>query len=174
MRAWVSEVADTHYCWLGDGPDPFPYMVREFQSIIGREARGQCAALPRRRSADLVVACVGGGRTRPDLLGIRRHISRSSAWRQRAVSAIGRASRGPPRDEVPAAPRRGGPDQRGPLHLGGTGLSGIGPEHAHLAPRAGRVHPGGRRRGDRRALHTGRDEGSSARSICARPRLGAA
>jgi len=62
MRAWVSEVADTHYC-LGSvmGPHPFPYMVREFQSIIGREARGQCAALLDGAAPDLVVACVGGG-----------------------------------------------------------------------------------------------------------------
>ena len=61
MREWVTCVEDTHYC-LGSvmGPHPFPWMVREFQSIIGAEAHDQMIA----RGAgipDAVVACVGGG-----------------------------------------------------------------------------------------------------------------
>lgn len=61
MREWVTCVADTHYC-LGSvmGPHPFPWMVREFQSIIGREAAEQLRALGV-EAPDLVVACVGGG-----------------------------------------------------------------------------------------------------------------
>ncbi|MDC0295217.1 tryptophan synthase subunit beta [bacterium] len=61
MRDWMSSVEDTHYI-IGSviGPHPFPMMVRDFQSIIGREARSQCLEtfeqLP-----DCVVACVGGG-----------------------------------------------------------------------------------------------------------------
>jgi tryptophan synthase beta chain len=57
MRAWVSAVEDTHFC-LGSvaGPHPYPWMVREFQRVIGEEARGQCDLVP-----DVVVACVGGG-----------------------------------------------------------------------------------------------------------------
>jgi len=61
MRQWVTDVRDTHYL-VGSvvGPDPFPRMVRDFQSVIGRETRAQClenfGRLP-----DLVVACVGGG-----------------------------------------------------------------------------------------------------------------
>ncbi|MEI6700310.1 MAG: pyridoxal-phosphate dependent enzyme, partial [Actinomycetota bacterium] len=46
MRTWVSQVADTHYC-LGSvmGPHPFPWMVREFQSILGTEAREQSQSI---------------------------------------------------------------------------------------------------------------------------------
>jgi tryptophan synthase beta chain len=61
MRQWVCDVRDTHYL-VGSvvGPDPFPRMVRDFQSVIGRETRVQC--LERLgRLPDLVVACVGGG-----------------------------------------------------------------------------------------------------------------
>jgi tryptophan synthase beta chain len=61
MRDWVANVTDTYYL-LGSalGPHPYPLMVREFQSVIGREARAQMldqiGRLP-----DIVVACVGGG-----------------------------------------------------------------------------------------------------------------
>ena len=61
MRQWVADVRDTHYI-VGSvvGPDPFPRMVRDFQSVIGRETRAQC--LDRLgRLPDVVVACVGGG-----------------------------------------------------------------------------------------------------------------
>ncbi len=62
LRDWVASVQTTHYC-LGSvmGPHPFPWMVREFQRIIGEEAREQCRALLDGRDPDLVVACVGGG-----------------------------------------------------------------------------------------------------------------
>jgi len=61
MRDWMGSVETTHYC-LGSvmGPHPFPMMVRDFQSIIGREARGQCLEQIG-RLPDLIVACVGGG-----------------------------------------------------------------------------------------------------------------
>jgi tryptophan synthase beta chain len=61
LRDWMASVANTHYI-IGSvvGPHPFPMMVRNFQSVIGREAREQCldqiGRLP-----DEVVACVGGG-----------------------------------------------------------------------------------------------------------------
>ena len=61
MRDWVANVGDTYYL-LGSalGPHPYPLMVREFQSVIGREARrqmlDQVGRLP-----DIIVACVGGG-----------------------------------------------------------------------------------------------------------------
>ncbi|GAA0554729.1 tryptophan synthase subunit beta [Actinomadura livida] len=61
FRDWVATVDDTHYC-IGSvmGPHPFPMMVRDFQRVIGVEARRQCleltGALP-----DAVAACVGGG-----------------------------------------------------------------------------------------------------------------
>jgi tryptophan synthase beta chain len=61
MREWVASVESTHYC-LGSvmGPHPFPWMVREFQRIVGDEARRQCRALLG-DDPDYVVACVGGG-----------------------------------------------------------------------------------------------------------------
>jgi tryptophan synthase beta chain len=61
MRDWVARVNDTYYL-LGSvlGPHPYPLMVREFQSVIGREARAQCLKQIG-RLPDAVVACVGGG-----------------------------------------------------------------------------------------------------------------
>ncbi len=61
MRDWMSSVADTHYI-LGSvvGPHPFPRIVRDFQSVIGREAREQ-SQQRLGRLPDCVVACVGGG-----------------------------------------------------------------------------------------------------------------
>ncbi|HLY52571.1 MAG TPA: tryptophan synthase subunit beta [Steroidobacteraceae bacterium] len=61
LRAWVSDPLDTYYL-LGSvvGPHPYPYLVREFQAVIGREARAQIldatGKLP-----DALIACVGGG-----------------------------------------------------------------------------------------------------------------
>ncbi len=61
MREWVSRVDDTHYV-LGSvmGPHPFPMMVRDFQSVIGKEAKQQILKLEGKLPA-AVVACVGGG-----------------------------------------------------------------------------------------------------------------
>jgi tryptophan synthase beta chain len=61
MRDWVTNVADTYYL-LGSvlGPHPYPLMVREFQSVIGREARAQILDLTGALPA-AIVACVGGG-----------------------------------------------------------------------------------------------------------------
>ncbi|HEX4567417.1 MAG TPA: tryptophan synthase subunit beta, partial [Vicinamibacterales bacterium] len=61
MRDWVTNVRDTYYL-LGSvlGPHPYPLMVREFQSVIGREARAQCID-QLGRLPDAIVACVGGG-----------------------------------------------------------------------------------------------------------------
>ena len=61
MRDWVTNVEDTYYL-LGSvlGPHPYPLLVREFQSVIGREARAQMREAAG-RAPDAVVACVGGG-----------------------------------------------------------------------------------------------------------------
>ena len=61
MRDWMSSVGDTHYI-LGSvvGPHPFPQIVRDFQSVIGRETIDQCRDRLE-RLPDVVVACVGGG-----------------------------------------------------------------------------------------------------------------
>ncbi|HVN10594.1 MAG TPA: tryptophan synthase subunit beta [Kineosporiaceae bacterium] len=61
MRDWVTNVGTTHYL-LGTvaGPHPFPTMVRDFQKVIGEEAKGQVLDLTG-RLPDVVCACVGGG-----------------------------------------------------------------------------------------------------------------
>ncbi len=62
MRDWVATVADSYYL-LGSvlGPHPYPLMVREFQSVIGQEARAAMSGTARPALPDVVVACVGGG-----------------------------------------------------------------------------------------------------------------
>jgi tryptophan synthase beta chain len=61
IRTWVSQVEDTHYV-IGSaaGPHPYPTIVRDFQSIIGREVREQCKAAFG-RLPDAITACIGGG-----------------------------------------------------------------------------------------------------------------
>jgi tryptophan synthase beta chain len=61
LRAWVSDPLDTYYL-LGSvvGPHPYPYLVRELQAVIGREARAQILAATG-RLPDALIACVGGG-----------------------------------------------------------------------------------------------------------------
>ena len=61
LRDWVSNVDDTFYC-IGTvaGPHPYPKMVRDFQSIIGREARLQLEKMEGKKP-DTIVACIGGG-----------------------------------------------------------------------------------------------------------------
>jgi tryptophan synthase beta chain len=61
LRDWVATVETTHYC-IGSvvGPHPYPWLVREFQRVVGDEAREQCRELLG-GDPDVVVACVGGG-----------------------------------------------------------------------------------------------------------------
>jgi tryptophan synthase beta chain len=87
MRDWVTNVRDTYYC-MGTvaGPHPYPTMVREFQSVVGREARAQfikaIGALPQ-----AVVACVGGG---SNAMGIFSAFLEDKAVRLVGVEAAGR------------------------------------------------------------------------------------
>ena len=61
MRDWVTNVADTYYLiGTAAGPHPYPAMVRDFQSVIGREARAQMLEIEG-RLPDAAVACIGGG-----------------------------------------------------------------------------------------------------------------
>ena len=89
FRDWVANV-DSSYYLIGSvvGPHPYPTMVRDFQSVIGREARAQMLetlhALP-----DFVVACVGGG---SNAMGIFHPFSADSAVRLVGVEAGGRGS----------------------------------------------------------------------------------
>ena len=88
MRDWVTNLDTTHYL-LGSvlGPHPYPLMVREFQSVIGREARQQCEELLGGRP-DAIVACVGGG---SNALGIFDAFIDDAGVRLIGVEAGGRA-----------------------------------------------------------------------------------
>jgi tryptophan synthase beta chain len=86
IRDWVTHVRDTHYV-IGSvaGPHPYPALVRDFQSVIGREARAQCL-LAAGRLPDAVVACVGGG---SNAMGIFSGFVEDASVRLIAVEAAG-------------------------------------------------------------------------------------
>ncbi|MDR2435392.1 MAG: tryptophan synthase subunit beta [Treponema sp.] len=86
MREWVGRVHDTHYV-LGSvmGPHPFPIIVRDFQSVIGREAREQILAKEGKLPA-AVTACVGGG---SNAMGIFYHFIPDTAVRLIGCEAAG-------------------------------------------------------------------------------------
>jgi tryptophan synthase beta chain len=87
MRDWVGTVRDSYYL-LGSvlGPHPYPLMVREFQAVIGREARAQCFDRIG-RTPDAIVACVGGG---SNAMGIFDAFVEDEAVRLIGVEAGGR------------------------------------------------------------------------------------
>jgi tryptophan synthase beta chain len=135
MREWVTCVADTHYC-IGSvmGPHPFPWMVREFQSIIGREAARQLAELGV-DSPDLVVACVGGGSNAAGVFaGFANSTSRLVGIEAAGGSAVGSGSPGVLHGMRSLLMQ----DEFGQIEeaysiSAGLDYPGIGPEHAHLA-----------------------------------------
>ncbi|HJR60399.1 MAG TPA: tryptophan synthase subunit beta [Vicinamibacterales bacterium] len=143
MRDWVTNVTDTYYL-LGSvlGPHPYPLMVREFQSVIGQEARAQILDATG-RLPDAVVACIGGG---SNAMGIFDAFIDDPAVRLVGVEAGGRGIR---RGEH-AARFAGGAagvlqgtrsyvlqDDDGNIELthsisAGLDYAAIGPEHASL------------------------------------------
>jgi tryptophan synthase beta chain len=150
MRDWMGSVEHTHYI-LGSvvGPHPFPRIVRDFQSVIGRETREQCRAIARmqgpadrRERPDCIVACVGGG---SNAAGIFHPFIEDRSVRLVGVEAGGRSSRFGDH----AAPLAfGAPGvlhgsysyvmqdefgQTAPVHSCSAGLDypGVGPEHAY-------------------------------------------
>jgi len=135
MREWVSCVDDTHYC-IGSvmGPHPFPLMVREFQSIIGREAARQLDELGV-GTPDLVVACVGGGSNAAGVFaGFANTRARLVGVEAAGGSAVGKGSPGVLHGMKSFLIQ----DEFGQIeeaHSISAGLDypGIGPEHAHLA-----------------------------------------
>jgi len=135
MREWVSCVDDTHYC-IGSvmGPHPFPWLVREFQSIIGREAASQLRELGIEHP-DLVVACVGGGSNAAGVFaGFANSPARLIGVEAAGGSAVGTGSPGVLHGMKSYLIQ----DEFGQIeeaHSISAGLDypGIGPEHAHLA-----------------------------------------
>ena len=131
MRAWLADVDRAHFL-LGSvgGPHPYPWMVREFQRVIGEEARRQSLAVP-----DVVVACVGGG---SNAAGTFAGFADTSA-RLIGVEAYGGAAvnRGSP-GVVHGARSLVLQDEDGQVAeaasiAAGLDYPGVGPEHAHLA-----------------------------------------
>ena len=136
MRDWVATVENTHYC-LGSvmGPHPYPWMVREFHTVIGTEARAQCAQLLDGATPDVVTACVGGG---SNAIGIFSGFADTSAELVGVEPAGGAAvGRGVPgvvhgmrsyllQDEF-------GQVQEAESISAGLDYPGVGPEHSHLA-----------------------------------------
>src|SRR6266478_5912667 len=143
LRDWVTNVADTYYL-LGSvmGPHPYPVMVRDFQSVIGREARKQILEAEG-RLPDLLIACVGGG---SNSIGLFHEFIADESVRMTGVEAGGR---GEALGEHAARFAGGSPgvlqgtrsyvlqDKNGQIsttHSVSAGLdySAIGPEHAYL------------------------------------------
>ncbi len=149
IRDWVTHVRTTHYL-LGSalGPHPYPLIVREFQSVIGREARAQMLD-PRvgpGRLPDVVVACVGGG---SNAIGIFHPFLEDEGVRLVGVEAGGRGIAGGAHAARFADPRRARvgvlhgtrsyvlQDEDGQIastHSVSAGLdyASVGPEHALL------------------------------------------
>jgi tryptophan synthase beta chain len=143
LRAWISLQKSTHYCFgTAAGPHPFPTLVRELQSVIGREARAQfieqTGKLP-----DAIVACVGGG---SNAIGLFHPFLEDVGVRVIGVEAAGTGELGcfnsaPLNMGVPGIlhgnytmllQNRDG--QIEPSHSISAGLDypGVGPEHAWL------------------------------------------
>jgi tryptophan synthase beta chain len=141
LRDWVASVETTHYC-LGSvmGPHPYPWMVREFQRVIGTEARAQCRAILGGADPDLVVACVGGGSNAAGTFaGFVDASSRLVGVEPAGGAAIGRGIPGVVHGSKSFLLQ----DEHGQVleaHSVSAGLDypGVGPEHAHLAS-SGRV-----------------------------------
>jgi tryptophan synthase beta chain len=149
MRDWMASFEETHYI-MGSvtGPHPFPLMVREFQSVIGREARRQMLE-KEGRLPDCLIACVGGG---SNSIGLFYPFLDDESVRMIGVEAGGR---GMGRGEHAATLCVGRPGvlhgaksyvlqdddgQTSDVHSVSAGLDypGVGPEHSYLKE-AGRV-----------------------------------
>jgi tryptophan synthase beta chain len=143
LRDWVANVHDTYYC-IGTvaGPHPFPMMVRDFQSVIGTEAREQMMAAEG-RLPDLLVAAIGGG---SNAMGLFYPFLDDPSVAMHGVEAAGK---GVDTEEHAASLTKGRPgvlhgnrtyllqDEFGQIleaHSISAGLDypGVGPEHAWL------------------------------------------
>jgi tryptophan synthase beta chain len=135
IRDWITNVETTHYL-IGTcaGPHPYPEIVRELQTVIGREAREQIL-VAEGRLPEAVVACVGGG---SNAIGLFAGFLDDSDVRLIGVEAAGAASLGNGRAGVLHGSRSSIlADDDGQIldaHSISAGLDypGVGPEHAHL------------------------------------------
>ena len=135
LRDWVSNVETTHYC-IGSvvGPHPYPWMVREFQTVIGTEARAQCRELIG-GEPDVVVASVGGGSNAAGIFtGFVDTAAELIGVEPEGGAAVGHGIPG----VVHGSKSYLLQDEHGQVveaHSVSAGLDypGIGPEHSHLA-----------------------------------------
>jgi tryptophan synthase beta chain len=143
LRDWVANVETTHYV-IGSvvGPHPFPLLVREFQKIIGEEARAQILAAEG-RLPDVVAACVGGG---SNAMGIFHAFVGEPGVKLVGVEAAGRGIASGEHSATIGAGEPGvlhgalsmliqdADGQVTPTHSVSAGLDypGVGPEHAYL------------------------------------------
>ncbi len=136
LRDWVANVETTHYC-IGSvmGPHPYPWMVREFQRILGEEARDQCRQLLGGADPDFVTACVGGGSNAAGTFaGFADTSARLVGVEPEGGAAIGHGVPG----VVHGMKSYLLQDEAGQVleaHSISAGLDypGVGPEHSHLA-----------------------------------------
>jgi tryptophan synthase beta chain len=143
MRDWVASVETSYYC-LGSvmGPHPYPWMVREFQRVLGDEARAQCIAklgdVP-----DVVVACVGGGSNAAGIFaGFAEDRSELVGVEPAGGAAIGSGVPGIvhgmqsflKQDEF-------GQVTEAQSISAGLDYPGVGPEHAHLSASGRATYP---------------------------------
>jgi tryptophan synthase beta chain len=143
LRDWAASVEDTHYI-IGStvGPHPFPLMVREFQSVIGREAKRQIK-VKTKRLPDLLVACVGGG---SNAIGLFHPFLKDSSVKMLGVESAGDGT-DTARHAATLAKGRPGvlhgsfsnllQDAHGQVQptftiAAGLDYPGVGPEHSHL------------------------------------------
>jgi tryptophan synthase beta chain len=143
LRDWVASVEETHYC-IGSvmGPHPFPWMVREFQRIVGDEARAQCLELLG-GPPDLVVACVGGGSNAAGIFsGFVDTPARLVGVQPAGGAAIGHGAPG----VVHGMKSYLLQDEAGQVLeaqsvSAGLDYPGVGPEHSHLADLGRATYP---------------------------------
>lgn len=143
FRAWVGDPEDSYYL-IGSvvGPHPYPWLVAELQSVIGKEARSQVIAATG-RLPDVAVACVGGG---SNAIGLFRGFVADDSVELLGIEAGGRGGPGDPHSATLSRGRNGVlhgaltpllQDDDGQIeesHSIAPGLDypGVGPEHAYL------------------------------------------
>jgi len=135
MRDWVASVEHSYYC-IGSvmGPHPYPFMVRQFQSIIGDEARTQVRELTG-SDPDIVAACVGGGSNAIGIFsGFVDTHARLVGVEPAGGAAVGRGVPGVVHGMKSFLMQdEDGQVQEAHSISAGLDYPGVGPEHSHLA-----------------------------------------
>ncbi len=135
MRTWVSCLETSHYC-IGSvmGPHPYPYIVREFQRVVGEEASAQFADAAG-KSPEWVVACVGGGSNAAGTFaGFADSSAKLIGVEPEGGAAIGKGVKGVVHGMISMFLQ----DEFGQVEeaqsiSAGLDYPGVGPEHAYLA-----------------------------------------